>query len=141
MMEEKKFEKGQTLYLVNLYNNEYPINNCKFVKYIYRCENSDCMCYIQPENTEKEEIQFTSVLFSTIEEAQIYRSNFINKRIDFEEKHIEYCQEQYDYYNTEIDFLKEDLKSYRKNLHHYKEAINNSKKYIQNLKQLLDENK
>lgn len=119
-MEEKKFEKGQTLYLVNLYNNEYPINNCKFVKYIYRCENSDCMCYIQPENTEKEEIQFTSVLFSTIEEAQIYRSNFINKRINFEEKHIEYCQEQYKL---------------------YKEEINNSKKYIQNLKHLLDENK
>lgn len=118
--EEKIFENGQILYLVNLYNNEYPINKCKFVKYIYYCENSDCMCYVQSENTKKEQIEYTSALFSTIEEAQIYRSNFINKRIDFEEKHIEYCQEQYKL---------------------YKEEINNSKKYIQNLKQLLDENK
>lgn len=140
MVEEKKFEKGQTLYFVNLRRKQFPIVKSEFIQYCGSYPQST-WCYIQPENTKKQKIENLKVLFTTWEEAQIYRKDCINKKIETTQNYIILCQKEIESTNKLIDDLENDIKTYRKIKKSEQNSLNYTNKYIQYLKQLLDENK
>lgn len=140
MMEEKKFEKGQTLYFVNLHRKQFPIVKSEFIQYCGSYPQST-WCYIQPENTKNQKIESLKVVFTTWEEAQIYRKDCINKKIETTQNYIAIYQKHVENTNKIIDELENDIKTYRKIKKSHQNSLNNTNKYIQNLKQLLYENK